>query len=100
MKKYLGNTKNGIEVYTILNNEHMIAHSDVNEEVIAELAPLIDAANIDLKGPSQAYYDWVGGDFKAVSCSLKGDAGVHDLYFVFKGAMKKDLFEWDWWRMK
>ena len=40
------------------------------------------------------------GDFKSLSCSLKGDAGVHDLYFVFKGAMKKDLFEWDWWRMK
>ncbi len=34
--------------------------------VVETLAPLLDAANIDLKGPSQAYYDWVGGDYNAV----------------------------------
>jgi len=46
---------------------------------VSELAPLIDAANIDLKGPSQDYYDWVGGDFKAVCCtiSLLHEAGCH-----------------------
>ena len=37
------------------------------------------AANIDLKGPSQDYYDWVGGDFKAVcrTISLLHEAGCH-----------------------
>ena len=44
-----------------------------------ELAPLIDAANIDLKGPSQEFYDWVGGDFKAVcrTISMLHEAGCH-----------------------
>ena len=36
--------------------------------------------------------------FKTLSCKLKGEGGVHDLYFVFKGG--NDLFEWDWWKMK
>ena len=39
--------------------------------VIDELAPLIDAANIDLKGPSQKYYDWLGGDFAAVCRTIQ-----------------------------
>lgn len=48
-------------------------------EVVAELAPLIDAANIDVKGPSQAYYDWVGGDFEAVcrTVATLHKAGCH-----------------------
>ena len=47
--------------------------------VVEELAPLIDAANIDLKGPSQAYYDWVGGDFAAVCRTIRTlhAAGCH-----------------------
>ena len=40
------------------------------------------------------------GVFKTRSGRLKGQSGVHDLYFVFKGDAGKDLFEWDWWRMK
>jgi len=31
------------------------------------------------------------------SCPVKRQAGVHDVYFVFKGA-SKDLFDFDWWR--
>jgi hypothetical protein len=38
--------------------------------------------------------------FKTLSCVLKGAAGIHDLYFVFRGETKEDLFEWDWWKMK
>jgi len=44
----------------------LVSNGCASKEVVVELAPLIDAANIDLKGPSQAFYDWVGGDFKAV----------------------------------
>ena len=44
----------------------LVSNGCVGAEVVGELAPLIDAANIDLKGPSQDYYDWVGGDFSAV----------------------------------
>ena len=50
--------------------------------------------------------------FREASCALKGAAGVHDLYFVFKSGLKgaagvHDLyfvfksggFRWDWWKM-
>ena len=57
----------------------LVSNGCASEEVVAELAPLVDAANIDLKGPSQDYYDWVSGDFKTVcrtSATLHG-AGCH-----------------------
>ncbi len=57
----------------------LVSNGCVSEEVVSELAPLIDAANIDLKGPSQDYYDWVGGDFKAVcrTIAMLHEAGCH-----------------------
>ena len=57
----------------------LVSNGCASEGVIAELAPLIDAANIDLKGPSQVYYDWVGGDFKAVcrAIAMLHEAGCH-----------------------
>ncbi len=47
--------------------------------VVAELAPLLDAANIDLKGPGQCFYDWIGGDFGAACATIRAlhEAGVH-----------------------
>lgn len=44
-----------------------------------ELASLIDAANIDLKGPSQSFYDWLGGDFNATCRTIRTlhAAGCH-----------------------
>ena len=38
--------------------------------------------------------------FRSIKCALKGARGKHDLYFVFRGESGKDLFEWDWWRMR
>ena len=35
-------------------------------EPLEGLIPLIDAANVDLKGFTQSYYDWVGGDLETV----------------------------------
>ena len=57
----------------------LVSNGCAEAAVVEELAPLIDAANIDLKGPSQAFYDWVGGDFAAV-CRTIGTlhgAGCH-----------------------
>ena len=47
--------------------------------IVDEIAPLIDAANIDLKGPSQNFYDWAGGNFHAVRRTIRTlhDAGCH-----------------------
>ena len=57
----------------------IVSNGIAEAAVVEELAPLIDAANIDLKGPSQAFYDWVGGDYLA-ACRTIGmlhAAGCH-----------------------
>ena len=57
----------------------LVSNGCAEAEIIQELAPLIDAANIDLKGPSQKYYDWTGGDFSAVCRTIETlhSAGCH-----------------------
>ena len=57
----------------------LVSNGCAEAAVVDELAPLIDAANIDLKGPSQEYYDWVGGDFAAVCRTIRTlhAAGCH-----------------------
>ena len=57
----------------------LVSNGCAEAEVIEELAPLIDAANIDLKGPSQDYYNWIGGDFGAVCRTIRTlhGAGCH-----------------------
>jgi len=57
----------------------LVSNGCAEKAVVEEIAPLIDAANIDLKGPSQEYYDFVGGDIAAV-CQTIGmlhEAGCH-----------------------
>ena len=57
----------------------LVSNGCAEASVVDELAPLVDAANIDLKGPSQEYYDWVGGDFAAVCRTIRAlhAAGCH-----------------------
>ncbi|MBO4656164.1 MAG: family 43 glycosylhydrolase [Bacteroidales bacterium] len=57
----------------------------------------LDSVNGPLEGTLQIA---PGKDWKTVSCKLNGTAGVHDIFFVFKGKQGHDLFEWDWWQMK
>ncbi len=44
----------------------LVTNGMICPEPFAKLLPLIDALNIDLKGFSQEFYDWVGGDFETV----------------------------------
>lgn len=57
----------------------LVSNGCASEGTIAELAPLTDAANIDLKGPSQDYYDWLEGDFESVCRTIRllHQAGSH-----------------------
>ena len=57
----------------------LVSNGCAEAEVVDELAPLIDAANIDIKGPSQEFYDRVGGDFDAVCRTIRTlhAAGCH-----------------------
>ena len=49
----------------------LVSNGCAEENVVEEIAPFIDAANIDLKGPSQEFYDWAGGDFAAVCGTIR-----------------------------
>lgn len=40
----------------------LVSNGYVNDGPLHEVAPFIDAANIDLKGFTQSFYDLVGGD--------------------------------------
>ncbi|MBP5285755.1 MAG: AmmeMemoRadiSam system radical SAM enzyme [Kiritimatiellae bacterium] len=57
----------------------LVSNGCAEAPVVDALAPLIDAANIDLKGPSQDYYDWVGGSFDTVCRTIRTlhAAGCH-----------------------
>ena len=57
----------------------LVSNGCAEADVVSELAPLVDAANIDLKGPSQKFYDWAGGDFAAVCGTIRilHSAGCH-----------------------
>ena len=49
----------------------LVSNGCAEANVVEEIAPLIDAANIDLKGPSQEFYDWAGGDFAVVCRAIR-----------------------------
>ena len=49
----------------------LVSNGCANEPIIRELAPLIDAANIDLKGPNQKFYDNCAGDFATVQKTIE-----------------------------
>ena len=57
----------------------LVSNGCAEESVVEGIAPLIDAANIDMKGPSQTFYDWVGGDCAAVRRTIRilHAAGCH-----------------------
>ena len=49
----------------------LVSNGCASEPIIRELAPLIDAANIDLKGPNQKFYDNCAGDFATVQKTIE-----------------------------
>ena len=51
-----------------------------NARIADALAPLLDAANIDLKGFTDAYYRWCGGDLAPVQATIRrlaAEPGCH-----------------------
>ena len=57
----------------------IVSNGMAEQAVVEELAPLVDAANIDLKGPSQDFYDWTGGSFRTACRTIEilHAAGCH-----------------------
>ncbi len=48
----------------------LVTNGHINKEPLIDLLPLIDAMNVDLKGFSQEYYDYVGGSFDCVKQTI------------------------------
>ena len=49
----------------------LVSNGYVNDGPLHEVAPFIDAANIDLKGFTQSFYDLVGGDLATVKHTIE-----------------------------
>lgn len=49
----------------------VVSNGMICDEPLGELVPLIDAANIDLKGFSQDFYDLVGGEYLTVRRTIE-----------------------------
>ena len=48
----------------------LVTNGYLCEEPLRELLPLVDAMNIDLKGFTQEYYEWLGGSLEPVKRSI------------------------------
>lgn len=48
----------------------LVSNGHINRQPLLELLPLIDAMNIDLKGFTKEYYDYVGGNLECVKQTI------------------------------
>lgn len=57
----------------------LVTNGQICEEPLKALLPHIDAMNIDVKGFTQTFYDWIGGDLATtkMTVALAVEAGVH-----------------------
>lgn len=58
------------EVHARGQKNVLVSNGYVNEGPLSELLPLIDAANVDLKGFTEDFYQWVGGDLATVKRTI------------------------------
>lgn len=67
------------EIHKLGLSNVLVSNGCADQAVMERLTGLIDAANIDLKGASQEFYDWVSGDFSAVCRTIRmlHSAGCH-----------------------
>lgn len=57
----------------------LVTNGQICAKPLAKLLPHIDAMNIDLKGFTQTFYDWLGGDLRTTQNTIQNAiaAGVH-----------------------
>ncbi|WP_251197393.1 AmmeMemoRadiSam system radical SAM enzyme [Anaerotardibacter muris] len=58
----------------------LVSNGQINPEPLAELLPLIDAANIDLKGFTPAIYRRLGGDLETTLATIEAMANEPNLH--------------------
>ena len=57
----------------------LVTNGQIEKDPWLHLLPYVDAVNIDLKGFTQSFYDWIGGDLKTTKAALvrAAEEGVH-----------------------
>ena len=57
----------------------LVTNGQICAAPLAELLPYVDAMNIDLKGFTPSFYDWIGGDLGTTKATIasSAEAGVH-----------------------
>ena len=57
----------------------LVTNGQIEKDSWLHLLPYIDAVNIDLKGFTQSFYDWIGGDLKTTKAAIEmaAEQGVH-----------------------
>lgn len=57
----------------------LVTNGQIEKDSWLHLLPYIDAVNIDLKGFTQAFYDWIGGDLETTKATIAmaAEEGVH-----------------------
>ena len=57
----------------------LVTNGQIEKDSWLHLLPYIDAVNIDLKGFTQAFYDWIGGDLETTKAAIAmaAEEGVH-----------------------
>lgn len=57
----------------------LVTNGQIEKDPWLHLLPYVDAVNIDLKGFTQSFYDWIGGDLKTTKAAIEmaAEQGVH-----------------------
>lgn len=57
----------------------LVTNGQIEKDSWLHLLPYVDAVNIDLKGFTQAFYDWIGGDLETTKAAIAmaAEEGVH-----------------------
>lgn len=57
----------------------LVTNGQIAMDAWLHLLPYVDAANIDLKGFTQSFYDWIGGDLETTKAAIAmaAEQGVH-----------------------
>ena len=57
----------------------LVTNGQIEKDPWLHLLPYVDAVNIDIKGFTQSFYDWIGGDLKTTKAAIEmaAEQGVH-----------------------
>lgn len=69
----------------------LVSNGMVDSEPLSRLVPLVDAANIDLKGFTQRFYDLVGGDLSCVKETIAALAAAPTCHLEITTLVIPDL---------